>query len=373
MTSTPFTSGASGTDEHPEVAEISALGEGLLPVERQSDVRAHLDTCGLCSDVRTSLEDIRDALGTLPGPSRMPEDVAGRIDAALAAEALLDATCTDGTGTDGTRTDGTRTDGTRTDGTRTDATRQDGDAEAATPDHVASTELEPAPAPVSMPLPDLVPVASAAPEPVVSRETTPAPVPVGVAAPRARRRRTLMLAAAAAVAVLGASGLAFQFLSPSGDGDKVYTAKDSAPSDDTAVRHRVQSLLKKSPSIDSAPSSRAPRGGNKSPEYENGADAGPSSGSDPSSDTGPGTDTLHEDETTTTVPSCVRAGIDRTENPLAVDDSATYRGRTGYLVVLPNRGGDASRVDAYVVDPSCVGADPSGPGKVLLKRTYPRG
>ncbi|MFI8181975.1 hypothetical protein ACIF70_15835 [Actinacidiphila glaucinigra] len=80
-----------GTDEHPEVAEISALTEGILPPERSADVRGHIDGCALCADVRASLDEIRGLLGTLPGPPRMPADIAGRIDAALAAEALLTA------------------------------------------------------------------------------------------------------------------------------------------------------------------------------------------------------------------------------------------------------------------------------------------
>lgn len=86
MTSTTDTAG------HPDVAEISDLTEGLLPPSRTTDVRRHLDECELCADVHASLEEIRDLLGTLPGPPRMPDDVAGRIDAALAAEALLNAT-----------------------------------------------------------------------------------------------------------------------------------------------------------------------------------------------------------------------------------------------------------------------------------------
>ncbi|MGX1475983.1 UNVERIFIED_CONTAM: anti-sigma factor RsiW [Streptomyces canus] len=86
MTSTTDTAG------HPDVAEISDLTEGLLPASRTADVRRHLDECELCADVLASLEEIRGLLGTLPGPPQMPADVAGRIDAALAAEALLQAT-----------------------------------------------------------------------------------------------------------------------------------------------------------------------------------------------------------------------------------------------------------------------------------------
>ncbi|MGW7050213.1 hypothetical protein [Streptomyces sp. NPDC054887] len=81
-----------GTAQHPDVSEISDLAEGLLPPARTADVRRHIEACALCSDVQDSLDEIRGLLGTLPGPHRMPADIAGRIDAALAAEALLDAT-----------------------------------------------------------------------------------------------------------------------------------------------------------------------------------------------------------------------------------------------------------------------------------------
>ncbi|MFG2680645.1 anti-sigma factor family protein [Streptomyces sp. NPDC048392] len=76
---------------HPDVAEISDLAEGLLPDTRTTDVRRHLESCELCTDVFASLAEIQGLLGTLPAPPRMPDDVAARIDAALAAEALSSA------------------------------------------------------------------------------------------------------------------------------------------------------------------------------------------------------------------------------------------------------------------------------------------
>lgn len=88
MTATQDTAG------HPDVTEISDLVEGVLAPDRTVAVRQHLGDCVLCDDVRSALEEIRCALGTLPGPVRMPADVAGRIDAALAAEALLSASGT---------------------------------------------------------------------------------------------------------------------------------------------------------------------------------------------------------------------------------------------------------------------------------------
>lgn len=86
---------AADTTQHPDVSEISDLTEGLLPPTRSAAVRQHLGGCPLCADVRDSLEEIRGLLGTLPGPPRMPAEIAGRIDAALAAEALLHATAPD--------------------------------------------------------------------------------------------------------------------------------------------------------------------------------------------------------------------------------------------------------------------------------------
>lgn len=71
---------------HPEVDEIADLAEGLLLPPRSADVERHLDGCGLCSDVRASLEEIRGLLDAVPEPAHMPADVVDRIDAALAAE-----------------------------------------------------------------------------------------------------------------------------------------------------------------------------------------------------------------------------------------------------------------------------------------------
>ncbi|MCX5036676.1 hypothetical protein OHA99_18750 [Streptomyces coelicoflavus] len=71
---------------HPDVVEISDLAEGILPSARTTDVRRHLESCALCADVYASLEEVQDLLGTLAPPAAMPDDVAARIDAALAAE-----------------------------------------------------------------------------------------------------------------------------------------------------------------------------------------------------------------------------------------------------------------------------------------------
>ncbi len=72
---------------HPDVAEIADLSEGLLPAPRATVIRRHVESCALCADVYTSLEEIQGLLGSLPAPPPMPDDVASRIDAALTAKA----------------------------------------------------------------------------------------------------------------------------------------------------------------------------------------------------------------------------------------------------------------------------------------------
>ncbi|MDX3454121.1 hypothetical protein PV396_19600 [Streptomyces sp. ME02-8801-2C] len=76
---------------HPDVTELSDLTEGLLTPSRTADVRRHLNECILCADVYVSLEEIRGLLGSVPSPVHMPDDVADRIGAALAAEAAMPA------------------------------------------------------------------------------------------------------------------------------------------------------------------------------------------------------------------------------------------------------------------------------------------
>ncbi|MBO8195436.1 hypothetical protein ITI46_27865 [Streptomyces oryzae] len=341
MTATPVPNG-----EHPEVTEISALSEGILAAERQESLRAHLTECALCADVHASLEEIRETLGALPGPARMPEDVASRIDAALAAEAILSATPL-------------------------------GENESASPDNAVSRETARNPAE-----PSEEPARATTPAPV-SRETATATIPVN---PR-RRKRTIVLVVAASMAALTLGGITVRALSNPAPTEtasgtaKSETGKKQVPdappnstaptdtdaggsSDDQRLRKRVQHLLSGQQS--SSPSRKAP-GGSAQPSDSPSIDTKQS----PSSDG----NTLRDDGMGAGegVPSCVRDGIHRSETPLAVDADATFENRSGYLVVLPHQGGNPRLVDAYLVDPSCVSADPSGPGKVLFKGTYPRG
>ncbi|MGY1436819.1 hypothetical protein [Streptomyces reniochalinae] len=377
MTSTPFP-----YDEHPDVAEISALSEGVLPLDREPGLRAHLRECVLCAEVRDSLEEIRASLGTLPGPVRMPEGVAARIDAALAAEARTVA-----------------------EPGRDEPSEAEADAaeEGAAGEGAVSRETVPDARETAPDEPSVLPRTAKA---AVSRETTPArrsgddrpsghapgatgpgreAATAGTRRTRRRRRAVLVVAASAAVLALGAVTL--QALSDS-SGTKVTSdgAKSApegrAPSvppsptgsltpdtdsggsgDDHQLRKRVQRLLSDQPA--SSPTESAPSPSEPSDSPSLNAEKSPSTGEN----------TLRDDlgGGGTTVPSCVRDALGRTETPLAVDPEATFADRSGYLVVLPHQGGDTEQVDAYLVDSSCVSADPPQPGEVLFTGTYPRG
>lgn len=310
MTSTTDTAG------HPDVAEISDLTEGLLPPSRTADVRRHLDQCELCADVHASLEEIRDLLGTLPGPARMPADVAGRIDAALAAEALLNATTPD-------------------DAESAEATTLGGETR---------------------------PVSSVVDSAHVSRETSAtADRPAGRARSattgpgrknrtKAGRRKVAVLSAAFTTAALGLGSVLLTSLmggggaGPSADGGQ--TAHDTFSA--AKLDSQVADLLAKS---------KSSPGGSHKPERSLGMEGGPDTKSP---------QILRE----ITVPECVRKGIGRDDAALAVEEGV-YKGKDALLVVLPDAAND-SRVMVYLMDATCVKQASSTTAKVLLKDSYTR-
>ncbi|MDX3520997.1 hypothetical protein [Streptomyces scabiei] len=302
MTSTTDTAG------HPDVAEISDLSEGLLPASRTNHLRQHLDECPLCSDVYASLEKIRGLLGTLPGPPRMPDDVAGRIDAALAAEALLNA------GPQG----------------------QEATAEPASAG-VSRTGREEDTA-------------------HVSRETSPtvdrpaghprASTGPGRTGKRRFRRPTTVIGAVFAIAALGFGTVIVRSGGESdGPGRETVTAASTTFSG-VKLEKRVQALLgENSTGTERSPSKEA-FGTATSPDKSR--------------------NTVLKAE----VPSCIARGIGDVTGVIA-SEPGTYRGADAYLVLLPD-GADDSRVTAYVVDASCVGRAAEPAGDVLLKQSYPR-
>ncbi|MFB6837800.1 hypothetical protein [Streptomyces sp. NPDC056361] len=309
------TAGKADTTQHPDVSEISDLTEGLLSPTRSAAVRRHLDDCPLCADVRSSLEEIRGLLGTLPGPPRMPAEIAGRIDAALAAEALLNSTAPE--------------------------------SEAAVSRETSRLPVESAPP-------------SRAPSPTSDRPAGSSRAATGPGRPgKPRRRRIALLStlgAAFGAVVLGTS----LYLSQTGNltaGDSSSDTKKAdtvagaalSPFSGSPVEDRVHELL----------------AGNTAAKTPQGI--GPES---MSSETTPTAPQRNRDDV---VPACVLAGTGRTD-PVLGHERGEYQGMPAYLLLLADRS-DSTRVQAYVLDASCAdgSADGSSPAAdVLLSQTYPR-
>ncbi|MFI1656451.1 anti-sigma factor family protein [Streptomyces sp. NPDC020472] len=311
------TAGRADTTQHPDVSEISDLTEGLLSPTRSAAVRRHLDGCPLCADVRSSLEEIRGLLGTLPGPPRMPAEIAGRIDAALAAEALLNAT----------------------------SPERDAPVSRETSRSSAET-AETAP--------------PAAPHPAADRPAGRPRAGTGPGRPgKPRRRRIALLStlgAAFGAMVLGTS----LYLSQAGNLTAGSGGEDTKKADTVAgatlspfsgapVEDRVHALLTE----------------NRSPKTPQGI--GPES---MSAESGGDTPQRHSDHA---VPGCVLAGTGRSDGVLGYE-KGEYRGTPAYLVVLTDPT-DSTRVRAYVLDASCA-QRPTESGSpaadLLLSTTYPR-
>ncbi|MFI7005762.1 anti-sigma factor family protein [Streptomyces sp. NPDC050145] len=304
-----------GTAEHPEVTEISDLTEGLLPPSRTTEIRRHLDGCPLCADVYTSLQEIRGMLGTLPGPPRMPEDIAGRIDAALAAEAFLD-TLAPGDDQHAGR-----------DGLEEPVRETVGVSRETTPDTARSADR---------------PTGHA-------RSTSTGP---GRKTRRVRRRTTAAIGAVLTVAAIGMGTLLLQ----SGGGGGPTTAH-------------------KSPAATEAPAPGTLAAGTLGNKVTELLDRKAQDRSLSTQDSGPKTprsDSPIPKLASDDVPPCVQRGTHRTEAPLA-SEQGTYQGKKAYLVVLPHKTDPEHRVTAFVVDASCAEKSSATPGELLYTHSYDRG
>ncbi|MFE7767575.1 hypothetical protein [Streptomyces sp. NPDC057438] len=300
---------ATDTAGHPDVAEISDLSEGLLPLSRTTHIRQHLDDCPLCADVYASLEEIRGLLGTLPGPPRMPDDVAGRIDAALAAEALLN----------------------------TEAQRQEAAAEPASVSVPSTARREEDTTHVSRE------TSTAADRPAGHPRASTGP---GRAGKRRIKRRTTVIGAVFALAALGFGTVLVQSGGESDDpGHGTATAASSTFSG-VKLEKRVKALLGEDRTENESLPSKDTFGTATSPDKSR--------------------NTVLKAE----VPACIAKGIGDVTGVIA-SEPGTYRGDDAYLVLLPDRSDD-SRVTAYVVDASCVDKATESAGDVFLKQSYPR-
>ncbi|MFE2987861.1 anti-sigma factor family protein [Streptomyces sp. NPDC059262] len=305
------------TAEHPEIDEISDLTEGLLSPSRTEEVREHLNGCELCADVHASLEEIRGTLGTLPGPAHMPADIAGRIDAALAAEALLD--------------------------TKAPADAKDeeeAEAQSASP---VSRETTPADSPTS-------------PADRPSGHPRAATGPGRGGRARTRRRRGAALGAVFTAAAIGLGVLLLQ----NGGGTPTGAPESGTPRQassalsfsENKLESQVQNLLTEESTVPSDSSTSKPsvdiqQSGPKTPRENS-----PMRGK------------------TVVVPDCIQRGTGRQTPALAIE-RGDYKGTIAYLVVLPHAS-DPAQVSAYVIDATCVKQPSSAPGKLLLTHSYTR-
>lgn len=293
---------------HPDVTEISELAEGLLPLSRTTDVRRHLDDCELCADVYASLEEIRGLLGSLPGPPRMPADIAGRIDAALAAEALLSATA-----------------GEPAQNPSVDAARS-GTSESG-PSSVSRETRLPAARPAGN-----------------ARRSSTGPGRKG--GKRGGRRRLAVVGAVFAAAALGLSSVIVASLDD-GTPSKEARGHQSAPADtfsEGRLRQQVSALLARS---------QDPGGESRSPRTL-----------DAESETNGGNRLF----THPAVPECVQRGIGRKDAALATE-KGVYQGKEALLVVL-SEPSDNRRVTVFIVEATCVDHPSADAATVLLKRSY---
>ncbi|MFE0137232.1 hypothetical protein ACFWY6_37595 [Streptomyces sp. NPDC059037] len=331
---------------HPEVAEISDLTEGLLAPARTLDVRRHLDDCELCADVYASLEEIRGMLGTLPGPPRMPADVAGRIDAALAAEALLDSITPESLPPESLTADSVTSDSLAPDSLAPE-TETDAPDTALTAGARVSRETSPGSA---------EPAVTPTPGPSADR---PAGHPRAATGPgrrsrlRGGRRRTAVLGAVVTAAAIGLGTLLMQNLG-GGSGGTAGTSSDHTASahafSEERLKGQVTDLLAKNPAAE--------------PE------AGKSSFDVRSSPESPKENSPMR-EAAVSVPECVQRGLGA-RTPIAAEEG-TYKGKDAYLVVA-SHDSDSTKVSAYVIDATCTDKPSSSTatGKILLTNSYAR-
>ncbi|MEU0830627.1 hypothetical protein [Streptomyces sp. NPDC005969] len=307
------------TTQHPDVSEISELTEGLLSPSRTAEVSRHVDDCALCGDVRSALEEIRGLLGTLPAPVRMPEDVADRIDARLAAEA--------------------------------DVSRE---TEAAAEQRQVAGKQEAR----GRKAENRAAQSNAADRPSGHPRATGGP------GRQSSRRRRIVFATALGAAAVGMSVLMLQ-TSPNSAGSKAADRSVSASKagasafSGSPLSQRVHSLLS---NAETSPPTH-PNAEKQAPSVD--VQSPPEGESPAASASGTPLRTP-----VTSVPACVQLGTGRDTAPLAVEEG-TYEDTNAFLVVLPHET-DATLVQAYVIDAGCVRTDPAGRGDLLLTHAYPR-
>ncbi|PCG83302.1 hypothetical protein CIB93_25125 [Streptomyces sp. WZ.A104] len=322
------------TAQHPEVFEISDLTEGLLSPSRAEEVLRHIAGCDLCAEVRDSLDEIRGLLGTLPDPEPMPEDVATRIDAALAAEARPSAPTVD-------------------EPVNVSRETETGEARVGAAE-AAGTAISRG--------------ASVGSGSGTSAPDRPAGRPSALTGPgrrpARRRRRAAILGTAFGAAFVGMSVFLLQSLDLTGDSSPTMADRGVSASDSGAHAYTDGTLEAQVQDLIGDEASQASPGVKKVPPNADTKSTGEAFSPESEISKNP------MKVPAVAVPPCVQQATGRTTPALALDEG-TYRGTDAYLVVLPHTS-DPSRVEAYVVAASCVDTAPESTGQLLLTRAYDR-
>ena len=294
---------------HPDVEAISECLEDLLSPEATAELTAHLSTCPECSEVRDTLDEIRTLLGDT-GTPRLPEDIAARIDAALAAEAALELP-----------------------------------NPPDSPESAAVATESPAASPVRSPA-----AASAPP----SKPSTARPGPTGPAGRRTGRRVATGLRRAViglvTLAVAGLIGTAILRMPSTTTKGAASSSAGPAVSEQVfsaaGFTAEIQALLLPSSASGKQPLTAEP---GKSPAES----------------------TLPQAVSQPTVPDCALAAVGRSGQSPLVSSIGIYSGTAVYALVFPDRKDPTHFVDAYLVNFRCT-APAGSTSPVLLQRTVPR-
>jgi Putative zinc-finger len=312
---------------HPDIETLSEYVEELLTPQAAAELAAHLTSCADCRESRDTLDEIRALLGQTEFPP-IPDDVALRIDAALAAEA---------------------------DHARADAAKP------------AQAALRTSEAATARPAARTSPGGSAGP----SSPAHPAR-PGGAGPGRARLRR--LRQAALGVAALAACGLVVTAalhihpnVSSASRSDSAAVPKSGGADQGNGTRftafsrtgfpQQIQSLL-------AAPGAAQPQAQSGGQAAARGTGKGTSGGTAGAA-SGP------ETGAAAGVPSCVLAAVPHQGEPLLAATLGSYQGDQVYALVYPDPTDPAHAVEAFLVDFDC--ATPAGhDGPVLLSGTVPR-
>ncbi|GAA2084192.1 hypothetical protein GCM10009759_03030 [Kitasatospora saccharophila] len=297
---------------HPALDALADLAEDLLPPDRAAALHAHLADCPACAEDFAALSGLPQLLADAPPPV-MPQDVADRLTAALAALAAESA-----------------------------ARAETGATRPAPPSGTVPAEAVPA-----------APRRTGAPTGTPAAATGPGRPPH-----RRRRGRRLLLAGTAVAAVVFGLGLGGSLLDRGSDGEGSSAGRYVS---DAAAAPASQAA--KSAAGSPAPQQVAPgAGAADGPDFTEArlpAQVRQLMAGAPPQELGP-----TAPDGTAALPSCLSAAAGRPGERPAATGPGRYLGRPVLALVFRPPGGDGP-LDVYLATPDCPGST------ILLHSTVP--